>query len=67
MKSIRRMGALLWCAVLLLGGLTASVAGAALVLKIPASLFNGAVAIIIAPPLCLALRKALQKTNIQMP
>ena len=40
---------------------------AALVLKIPASLFNGAVAIIIAPPLCLALRKALQKTNIQMP
>ena len=52
---------------LLLGGLTASVAGAALVLKIPASLFNGAVAIIIAPPLCLALRKALQKTNIQMP
>ena len=52
---------------LLLGGLTAPVAGAALLLKIPASLFNGAVAIIIAPPLCLALRKALQKTNIQMP
>ena len=37
---------------LLMGGLTASVAAAALPLKIPASLFNGAVAIILAPPLC---------------
>lgn len=35
---------------LLMGGLTASVAAAALPLKIPASLFNGAVAIILAPP-----------------
>ena len=52
---------------LLLGGLAAPVAAGALVLKIPASLFNGAVAIIIAPPLCLALRKALQKTNLQLP
>ena len=41
---------------LLMGGLTAAVAAAALPLKIPASLFNGAVAIILAPPLCLALR-----------
>ena len=37
---------------LLMGGLTASVAAAALPLKIPASLFNGAVAIILAPPVC---------------
>ena len=35
--------------------------------KIPASIFNGTVAIVLAPPLCLALRKALQQTNIQLP
>ena len=42
-------------------------AAAALLLKIPASIFNGTVAIVLAPPLCLALRKALQQTNIQLP
>ena len=52
---------------LLMGGLTASVAAAALPLKIPASLFNGAVAIILAPPLCVALRRSLKRTHIQLP
>ena len=52
---------------LLLGGLTAAAAAAALVLKIPASIFNAAVAILLSPPLCIALRKALHQANIQMP
>ena len=52
---------------LLIGGLPAATAAAALLLKIPASIFNGTVAIVLAPPLCLALRKALQQTNIQLP
>ena len=52
---------------LLMGGLTAATAAAALPLKIPASLFNGAVAIILAPPLCVALRHALKKAHIQLP
>ena len=52
---------------LLMGGLTASVAAAALPLKIPASLFNGAVAIILAPPLCVALRRSLKRTHISFP
>ena len=52
---------------LLLGGLTAATAAAALVLKIPASIFNAAVAILLSPPLCIALRKALHQANIQMP
>lgn len=52
---------------LLLGGLTASVAAAALPLKIPASLFNGAVAIILAPPLCMALCRAMKRAHLQLP
>ena len=52
---------------LLIGGLAASTAAAALVLKIPASIFNGTVAIVLAPPLCLALRKALHQADIQLP
>ena len=51
---------------LLIGGLPAATAAAALVLKIPASVFNGAVAIVLAPPLCLALRKALRQANVQI-
>ena len=35
------------------------VAAAALLEKVPASLFNGTVAILLAPPLCIALRRAL--------
>lgn len=52
---------------LLMGGLTAATAAAALPLKIPASLFNGAVAILLSPPLCLALRHALKRAHIQLP
>lgn len=52
---------------LLVGGLTPVVAAAALPLKIPASLFNGAVAIILAPPLCVALRRALKRAHLQLP
>ena len=52
---------------LLIGGLAASTAAGALVLKIPASVFNGTVAIVLAPPLCLALRKALHQADIQLP
>ena len=52
---------------LLMGGLTAAVAAAALSLKIPASIFNGAVAMILAPPLCLALRHALKRAHLQIP
>ena len=51
---------------LLIGGLPAATAAAALALKIPASVFNGAVAIVLAPPLCLALRKALRQANVQI-
>lgn len=50
-----------------MGGLTAATAAAALPLKIPASLFNGAVAILLSPPLCLALRHALKRAHIQLP
>ena len=52
---------------LLMGGLEPAVAAAALPLKIPASLFNGAVAILLAPPLCIALRRALKRAHIQLP
>ena len=44
-----------------------AVAAAALPLKIPASIFNGAVAVILAPPLCLALRHALKRAHLQIP
>lgn len=52
---------------LLLEGLTPAVAAGILPLKVPASLFNGAVAVILAPPLCLALRRALKKAHIRLP
>ena len=52
---------------LLMGGLTAATAAAALPLKIPASIFNGAVAIILAPPLCIALRHALKRAHLRLP
>lgn len=51
---------------LLLEHLTPAVAAAVLPLKVPASLFNAAVAILLAPPLCLALRKALDRAHIQL-
>ena len=41
-------------------------AAALLPLKIPASLFNAAVAIAAAPPLCLALRYALRRAHVKL-
>ena len=52
---------------LLMGGLNAATAAAALPLKIPASIFNAAVAILLAPPLCIALRKALRHAHLELP
>ena len=51
---------------ILLEGLPLSVALGILPLKVPASVFNAAVAIIAAPPLCLAIHKALQKAHISL-
>ena len=49
---------------LLLGGLPAGAAAAMIPLKVPASLFNGAVAILAAPPLALAIRAALRRSGV---
>ena len=35
-------------------------------LKVPASLFNAAVAILIAPPLCLVIRAALKRAHLKI-
>ena len=47
-------------------GLQPMVALAALPLKFPASIFNAAVAIIAAPPLCIALRAALRRSGLSL-
>lgn len=49
---------------LLVGGLQPTVAAAVLPAKIPASVFNGAVAILAAPPLALAIREALKRSGL---
>ena len=51
---------------LLLGGLTPDAAWASVILKLPATIFNGAVAVIFAPILAIALRKALNKQHISV-
>lgn len=51
---------------LLIEGLPVNVALGILPLKIPASIFNASVAIIAAPPLFLAIRKALDKAHISL-
>ena len=51
---------------MLVGGLPFAAAAALLPLKIPASLFNGAVAVAAAPPLCLALRSALKRAHLPL-
>ena len=48
---------------LLIGGLTPTVAAAVLPAKIPASVFNAAVAILAAPPLAMTIRAALKKSG----
>ena len=51
---------------ILVGGLPFAAAAALLPLKIPASLFNGAVAVAAAPPLCLAIRAALKRARVKL-
>jgi uncharacterized membrane protein len=50
---------------LLLKGLTPALAGALVLEKIPASLFNAAIAIIAAPPLAIAILAALKRSGIK--
>ena len=50
----------------LLSGLTPEAAGLAVLSKIPATVFNAAVAIIFAPILAIAIRQALQKNHLQL-
>lgn len=45
---------------------SAALGTAAIIAKIPASVFNAAVAIIIAPPLAIALYKALEKSGLSL-
>ena len=51
---------------LLLGGRTPDAAWASVILKLPATIFNGAVAVIFAPILAIALRKALGKQHLSV-
>lgn len=50
---------------LLLKGLTPALAGALVLEKIPASVFNAAIAIAAAPPLAIAILAALQRSGIK--
>ena len=51
---------------LLLGGLTPEAAMTSVFLKVPATIFNGAVAVIFAPILAIAIRKALKRQHISV-
>ena len=51
---------------LLVHSLQPAVALATLPLKVPASVFNAAIAIIIAPPLCVILRAALKRAHLRL-
>ncbi len=51
---------------LLLEGLQPAVALAALPLKFPASIFNATVAVVAAPPLCVALQSALRRSGLTL-
>lgn len=50
---------------LFLNGLEPSAAWVAALAKLPSSCFNGAVAIIVAPPLALAIRKAVRAAHLE--
>ncbi len=50
---------------ILLEGLQPGVAFAALSFKVPASVFNGSVALVAAPPLALVLKAALRRSGLQ--
>ena len=51
---------------LLVKGLEPAMAAVALLEKIPASVFNGAIAILIAPPLAIAIRKAMNIAGLKL-
>ena len=51
---------------LLVEGLQPQVALATLGLKVPASLFNGIIAIVVAPILCMVIRNALKKAHLKL-
>lgn len=51
---------------MLMGGLPFEAAAVLLPLKIPASLFNGIIAIAAAPPLCLAIRQGLKRSHLAL-
>ena len=51
---------------LLVEGLQAGPALVTLAAKIPASLFNGIIAIAAAPPLCLAIRQGLKRSHLAL-
>ena len=52
---------------ILLEGLQPMVALGILPLKLPASIFNAAVALVAAPPLALAIRRALRNSGLSVP
>ena len=51
---------------LFLQGLPSQTAWVALLDKIPASIFNGVLAVVVAPPLCLAIRAALKRAHLKL-
>ena len=51
---------------LLVEGLQPEMALLTLAAKVPASLFNGIIAIAAAPPLCLAIRRALDRAHLPL-
>lgn len=51
---------------LMVEGLQPAAALTTLVLKVPASLFNAGVAIVVAPPLCLAIAGALKRAHMKL-
>ena len=51
---------------LFLQGLPSQTAWVALLDKIPASIFNGVLAVVVAPPLCLAIRAALRRAHLKL-
>ena len=63
------LGAGLGCAVyyvMLVGGLTFEAAALLLPLKVPASVVNAILAMAAAPPLCLAIRRALDRAHLPL-
>ena len=51
---------------MLLGGLQPQAAAVTLLALIPTSLFNGGVAILVAPPLAIAIQNALRRCGLRL-